>query len=196
MSETEIVIAIVRILTALPVLWWPFPGALIAIFGDGSDVFIRNAMGLDEVSDYHSFDKALDQVYMVTFLVVAMRWEAVPRNIAIVLFVFRLVGVAVFEFAGERDALWLAPNLFEFWFVFVAAIKWFGLEARPDDEREPWLGGLLPFRYETTPVAVALIGVVALKVPVEYVLHTKAWFDEFSAFQAVEWLWETVMPPW
>lgn len=196
MSATEIVIVIVRILGSLPVLWWPFPGSLFAIFADASDVFIRSAMGVDTVSDYHALDKGLDQIYMVTFLIVALRWEPVPRNIAVGLFAYRVAGVLVFEMTGERDALWLAPNLFEFWFVFVAGIKFFGLESRQNDEREPWFGGLLPFRYSAPQLAVALVGVAALKLPIEYVLHTREWFDDFSAFEAVEWIWKTVTPPW
>lgn len=196
MSTGEIIIVIVRIIGSLPVLWWPFPGSIIAILTDGSDVFIRNLVGLDSVSNYHAFDKALDQIYMFTFLVVALRWLTVPRNIAVGLYVFRLMGVLIFEATGERDALWLFPNLFEFWFVFVAGIQFFGLEAREDDEREPWLRGLLPFRYSASQLAAGLAVVAALKLPVEYVLHTREWFDRFSAFEAVEWIWKMLTPPW
>jgi hypothetical protein len=188
MSATEIVIVIVRILGALPVLFWPFAGSLFAIFADASDVFIRSAMGVDTVSNYHALDKALDGLYMVTFFIVALRWEPWPRNIAVGLFLWRAIGLIVFEMTGERDALWLAPNLFEFWFVFVAGIKFFGLEARPDDDREPWFGGLLPFRYSATQLAVAMAGVAALKLPIEYVIHMQRWMDDFSAFDAVEWI--------
>ena len=196
MSTGEIIIVIVRIIGSLPVLWWPFPGSIIAILTDGSDVFIRNLVGPDSVSNYHAFDKALDQIYMFTFLVVSLRWSTVPRNIAVGLYALRLTGVLIFEATGERDALWLFPNLFEFWFVFVAGIQFFGLEARKDDERESWLGGLLPFRYSASQLGVAMAGVAALKLPIEYVLHTREWFDRFSAFEAVEWIWKTLTPPW
>jgi hypothetical protein len=196
MSTEEIIIAIWRIVGSLPVLWWPFWGGIFAILVDGSDVFLRNTLGVEGVERYHTFDKLLDQFYMFLFLVVAMRWSPVPRNIAVVLYVFRVTGVIIFEITGERDALWLFPNLFEFWFVFVAGLQHFGLEARQDEERVPWLFGLLPFRYTGWQVTVAMVGVAALKLPVEYVLHTKAWFDEFSAFEAVEWIWDTAMPPW
>jgi hypothetical protein len=181
---------------SLPVLWWPFWGGIFAILVDGSDVFLRNAFGVEGVERYHTFDKALDQVYMFLFLVVAMRWSPTPRNIAVGLYVFRVTGVIIFEITGERDALWLFPNLFEFWFIFVAGIQYFGLEAKPNDDREPWGWGLFPVSYTPKQVIVAMLGVTALKLPVEYVLHTKEWFDEFSAFEAVGWIWEQVTPPW
>jgi len=196
MSLEEIIIAIWRIVGSLPVLWWPFWGGIFAILVDGSDVFLRNLFGIEGVERYHTFDKLLDQFYMFLFLVVAMRWSPTPRNIAVGLYVFRVVGVIIFEVTGERDALWLFPNLFEFWFVFVTGIQYFGLEAKEDDPREPWFWGLMPFSYSTLQVTVAMVVIAAFKLPIEYVLHTKEWFDEFSAFEAVEWIWDTVMPPW
>jgi hypothetical protein len=196
MSTEEIIIVIVRVLGSLPVLFWPFPGAIIAIASDASDVFIMSLLDLGGVSDYHRFDKALDQIYMVTFLIVALRWPPRLRNISIALFVYRLTGVVVFEATGERDALWLAPNLFDFWFVLVAGIRFFGLDAREDDERTPWMGGLFPFKGSVGQLGVALLAVTAAKAPVEYVLHTKEWFDRFTAMEAVEWIWRFLTPPY
>jgi hypothetical protein len=131
------IIAAVRIASALPVLRWPLAGALIAIFVDLSDLFLRDWIQLGGVNDYQSFDKWLDQAYMLTFLIVALRWEPVPRNIAVALYAYRLAGVTTFELTGDREILLLFPNLFEFWFVFVAALKTFGWEAEP----QPALGG-------------------------------------------------------
>ena len=129
MTTEEIIIAIVRILGSLPVLVWPFPGAIIAMLTDLSDLFLKDLLHLGGVDDYQSFDKWLDQVYMLAFLIVALRWQAVPRNIAVALYAYRLVGFAAFEATGERDILIAFPNLFEFWFVFVAGLKHFHLEA-------------------------------------------------------------------
>ncbi len=196
MSTEEIIIVIVRVLGSLPVLIWPFPGAIIAIASDASDVFIMSLFDLGGVSDYHRLDKALDQIYMVTFLIVTLRWPPKLRNISIALFVFRLIGVAVFELTGERDALWLAPNIFDFWFVLIAGIMFFRLDAREGEERRPWLWGFVPFRQSTGQLAVALLAATLAKAPVEYVLHTKEWFDRFTATEAVEWIWKTLTPPW
>src|SRR5206468_7634098 len=122
------IIAAVRVAGSLPVLRWPLAGAFIAIFVDLSDLFLRDWIDLGGVKDYQRFDKSLDQVYMLTFLLVALRWQAVPRNIAIALYAFRLVGSIAFEVTGARAVLILFPNAFEYWFIFVAALKHFGWE--------------------------------------------------------------------
>jgi hypothetical protein len=122
------IIAAVRVAGALPVLRWPLAGAFIAIFVDLSDLFLRDWLHLGGVKDYQSFDKWLDQAYMLTFLVVALRWQALPRNIAIALYAFRLAGFITFEITGDREILIIFPNLFEYWFIFVAALKTYGWE--------------------------------------------------------------------
>src|SRR5437773_10882361 len=77
---------------------------------------------LGGIPDYQSFDKWADQVYMVCFLVVALRWQGIERSIAIGLYAFRLVGFVAFEMTGARPLLLLFPNVFEFWFLLVAAL--------------------------------------------------------------------------
>ena len=46
----------------------PFFGAILAIVVDFSDLFMMNLIDFGEVWDYQSFDKWIDQVYMLTFL--------------------------------------------------------------------------------------------------------------------------------
>jgi len=125
------IIAAVRVAGALPVLRWPLAGAFIAIFVDLSDLFLRDWIELGGVNDYQSFDKWLDQAYMLTFLAVALRWQALPRNIAVALYAFRLAGFITFELTGDREVLILFPNVFEYWFIFIAALKAFGWEEEP-----------------------------------------------------------------
>ena len=129
-------IAAFRIAGALPVLRWPLAGAFIALFADLGDLFLREWLDLGGVNDYQRFDKWLDQVYMLTFLIVALRWQALPRNIAIALYTFRLAGFTAFEITGARDILLLFPNVFEYWFIFIAAIKTFGWEEEPGARSE------------------------------------------------------------
>ena len=73
---------------------------------------------------------------MISFLAVAVRWQALPRNIAIALYAFRLAGYAAFEISGDRDILLAFPNVFEYWFIFVAALKTFGWEGAGDEKGE------------------------------------------------------------
>jgi hypothetical protein len=196
MTTEEIIITVVRVLGSLPVLVFPFWGAIFAILVDLSDLFLKNLLDEGGVRDYQELDKWLDQVYMLTFLIVALRWEPVPRNIAVGLYAFRLLGFVVFEVTQDRELLILFPNLFEFWFVFVAGLKQFGLEASPGREGEPRLWGLLPFRYSAGQLAAVLAVLTGAKLAQEYVLHVGQWFENFTAVEAVDWMWETVTPPW
>ena len=130
-------IAAFRIAGALPVLRWPLAGAFIALFTDLTDLFLREWLDLGGVRDYQRFDKWLDQAYMLTFLAVALHWQALPRNIAVALYTYRLAGFITFEITGDRDILLLFPNVFEYWFIFIAALKTFGWEAPGTGRQEP-----------------------------------------------------------
>jgi hypothetical protein len=201
MTTEEIIIAVVRVLGSLPVLRWPFAGGILAVLTDLSDLFLKNLLHEGGVRDYQEFDKWLDQVYMLTFLAVALRWQAVPRNIAVALYLYRLAGFAVFEVTQERDLLILFPNLFEFWFLFVACIQWLGIEQTPSERpphrpRFPALTRAVGIRYSPSQLACVLPALLAGKLLQEYALHVGQWFEGFTAVEAVEWAWRTLTPPY
>lgn len=196
MTTEEIIIAIVRILGSLPVLVWPFPGAIIAMLTDLSDLFLKDALDLGGVSDYQAFDKWLDQVYMLTFLIVALRWERTPRAIAVVLYAYRVAGVAVFEITQERDLLIFFPNVFEFWFVFVSGARFFHLDVFTTTSQRERALGLVPFRYSRGQLAAVLPVLLAAKLLHEYSLHVGRWFDTFTVDELYDWVWRLLMPPY
>ena len=199
-TTEEIIILVVRIAGSLPVLAWPFPGAIIAVLTDLSDLFLRDLLHEGGVRDYQEFDKWCDQAYLLAFLVVALRWAPTPRNIAAGLYAYRLAGFAAFELTGERDILIFFPNVFEFWFIFVAGLRQFGLEAPPGaaltTAAAPRPGRLPPFRYSARQLAVVLPLLLAAKLAHEYMLHVGRWFDGFTATEAVEAVWKFLTPPW
>lgn len=168
------VIAAVRIAGSLLVLRWPFWGAVIAVLFDFSDLFMMNLLHLGGVHGYQSFDKWLDQVYMGAFLIVALRWEAVPRLVAGALYLYRVAGFAAFEATHERALLIAFPNLFEAWYFLVAGIK----EFRIDIARQRPL------------VIGAALTLLTGKFFQEYALHVGKWLDGFTAVEAVEAIWE------
>ena len=170
MSLEEWVIAVIRIAGSLPVLRWAFAGALIAIAVDLSDLFLKNYLDLGGVSDYQSFDKWLDQVYLLAFFVVALRWPDTPMTVAVGLFCWRLAGFFTFEAVGERSLLLFFPNVFEFWFVFVA----WQLHYRPG------------FAYSRRNTLAVLAICTALKLAQEYILHQAEWLDAFSTRDLIE----------
>ena len=177
MTLEVLVIALFRIAGALPVLRWPLAGALLAIAVDTSDLLLRDVLDLGGVADYQSLDKWLDQVYMACFLVIALRWQGVERSIAVGLYLFRLVGFAAFEATGDRALLFLFPNVFELWFLAVAAAHRF----RPT------------FTWSRGSVLLALVALTAVKEVQEWALHVGRVFDGYSSLDALGgfWTWLT-----
>jgi hypothetical protein len=164
-----LVIAAIRIAGSLPVLRWPLAGAILAILVDLSDLLLRDVLDLGGVGDYQTLDKWLDQVYMATFLVVAIRWMGTARRVAVALYVFRTVGFVLFELTAERTLLLVFPNVFELWFLLVAAV---GVER---------VAG-----WSTPRLIVALAGLTAVKEAQEWALHGARLFDGISSLEFLE----------
>jgi hypothetical protein len=172
------IIAVVRLAGAMPVLRWPFYGAVVALLVDQSDLFMMNLIHLGGVRDYQSFDKYLDQAYLLTFLVAALRWQGAERNVAAGLYAYRFTGFVAFEVTQSRGLLLFFPNLFEFWVLFVAGRRQFGLEDRLRGRR----------------FAVILVLMAGLKLFQEYAIHEARWLDGFTAVEAVEAVWDWLTP--
>ncbi len=176
MTLEQLVIGLARVLGSLPVLRWAFVGGIIAVLVDFSDLFMMNLLDLGGLKNYQVFDKWLDQVYMLTFLLVALRWEGPARAIAIALYAWRMVGFVAFELADSRTLLLFFPNLFEFWFLFVASLPHW----RP------------AFRFTRRNILISGGILLALKLFQEYALHVGRWLDGFTAVEAVEAIWRFV----
>jgi hypothetical protein len=219
------VIAAERVLGSLPVLRWPFYGALFAMLIDQSDLLLMNLLHLGGVNNYQSFDKDLDQVYLALFLVTALRMARaaagrvdaslakhdarIERNVSVGLYAYRLAGFAAFELTRSRGLLLFFPNLFEFWYLFIAARRQFRLEVRlplrlraarrdtaavegraaPLALNQPAQSARLP-----SSTAVVLVALVALKLFQEYALHQARWLDSFTTVDALRAIWHFVTP--
>jgi hypothetical protein len=166
-----------RVLTALPTLRWPFAGALFAILTDFSDLFLMNAIG--GIDDYQRLDKLCDLAYMLVFLKVALGWRGIERGIAVGLFAYRMLGETIFELGADRWTLLVFPNVFEFWFIAVAALHHY----RP--------GADLSRREATLAFLALLLG----KEAQEYFLHYDRFLDSFRAFDALTGIWRTIFGP-
>ena len=169
MTTEILVIAIIRIAGSLPVLRWPLAGGVLAVLVDLSDLLLRDALDLGGVGDYQSLDKWLDQVYLGAFLVVALRWSGPARSIAVALYAYRLVGFVLFEVTGERTLLLVFPNVFEFWFLLVAAVG--------TDRVAAWSGARL---------AVVLAALTAVKGAQEWAIHGARLFDGISSLEFLD----------
>ena len=168
-----LVIAVIRIAGSLPVLRWPLAGGLLAIAIDLSDLLLRDTIDLGGVPDYQALDKWLDQVYMATFLIVALRWQGLERTIAVALYLYRLAGFVLFEVTGERALLLLFPNVFEVWFIVVAAVH----AIRPG------------FEWRSSVLAAVIATCVIVKEIQEWALHGARLFDGISSLEFLDGVW-------
>ena len=173
MTLEIVLFAVLRVATSLPVLRWPLVGGLLAIGGDLADLLLRDLVDLGGVGDYQLLDKACDQVYLALFLVVALRWQGVERRVAVALYLYRLAGSLLFVATGDRAVLFLFPNVFEPWFIFVAAIHHL-----PE-----------PLRWTPARVGAVLAVLTALKLVQEWALHVGQVFESMTSIQFLEELW-------
>ncbi len=170
MTLELVLIALYRIVGSLPPLRWPLAGGLLAIFVDLTDLYWMNVLDLGGIPDYQVFDKLADQVYLAVFLIVALRWTGPERRISIVLYVFRIVGFVLFEVSGERAVLLVFPNVFEFWFLFIAALH----HVRP------------AFAWTRPRLIAVLVPLVAFKEVQEWALHCARLFDDVTFLDALD----------
>jgi hypothetical protein len=151
------------------VLRWPLAGGLLAVAADFGDLVLLTYV-VGWIPEYQAYDKLFDQFYMVTFLIVALRWQGLARSVAVALFTGRIAGVALFELTGQRGLLLAFPNVFELWFLFIAA---------RDHFRPTWqITG-----RRTVGVFAALL---ALKLGQEWLLHIDRRLDAVTLPQFVE----------
>ena len=107
-------------------------------------------------------------------LVVVLRWsEALPRNAALLLFVWRLAGVIAFEVTAHRPLLLIFPNLFENFYLYVLIAR-------------RWFPSLIP--RTVFHLLVVLMVLLVPKMIQEWVLH----WEELHPWQ---WLRNEVIEP-
>jgi hypothetical protein len=124
MTTGQIVVLALRIIVPLLILKRPLAGGIAAMLLDGLDVVIVELFGTGGMGDhYHSLDKVLDLYYLAFEAWISLSWTAqIPRTISLTLFVYRVIGVALFEIFQWRALLFVFPNLFENWFLFVLVV--------------------------------------------------------------------------
>jgi hypothetical protein len=170
LTPTFLLIAVVRVLGSLPVLRWPFAGGILAIVVDLLDLVLLDWLDPLAFVHYQAFDKYLDQVYMLTFLVVALRWEGIERNVAVALYLFRLAGFIAFELTGARMSLVLFPNVFEIWFLVVAGLHASGRSVR----------------WKAPQLVAVLAAALLVKEVQEWAIHGARLFDSMSSLQVLD----------
>ena len=114
-----------RFLLPLLIPRFPLPAILACLVLDAADQTIFQAVTDDPLAGYQSYDKALDVYYLAIAYCATMRnWrDPVAFGIARFLFIYRLVGVVVFELTQQRWVLLVFPNTFEYFFICYEVIR-------------------------------------------------------------------------
>jgi hypothetical protein len=166
------IVITVRLLVPLLILRRRLAGALLSIVADAGDIVIFNIWGRPPWP-YHQMDKILDLYYLGIEAWVAWRWAVIERRTAILLFGYRLIGVAVFEATGWRATLIVFPNLFELWFLFVL----FRDRFRPH------------YRFTVARAVGWSLVLLVPKLFQEYALHVAQWLDQWVLSDVVHTWW-------
>lgn len=154
-----LIIVIIRILVPFTILRWPLGGMILAILGDISDAMVFEKFGTGYFNmDYHRIDKFLDIYYLFFAFLVVHRWKnTLARRTAKALFLWRFAGFVVFEFSGLQYIFFIAPNIFEHFYLFWAVIIRF----------------FPSFKLTPLRLAIALFILGFPKVIQEYLMHYK-----------------------
>ena len=127
MTTATIIVLILRLVVPLSIFKWRISGAIGSMLLDGLDVVLVDAISRLTVEDsgfgtyYQTFDKTTDLYYLAIEAYVSLSWrDMLARNTSIGLFVFRLIGIVIFEAisAQYRKLVFAFPNLFENFFLY------------------------------------------------------------------------------
>lgn len=126
------IIFILRLIVPFLIFRYPLFGGVLAMLLDGLDVVFIEIIGkgtypqIDSIYDqyYHKIDKYLDMYYLSFAFIVSLKWaEQLARKTSIALFMWRLIGFILFEITQIRWLLFVAPNLFENFYLFYLAAR-------------------------------------------------------------------------
>lgn len=152
-----LLISLLRLIVPLTIFKYPFLGGSLAL---ALDYFDQDLMRLfnPAISDqYQSLDKILDIYYLGFEFLIVFRWkDKFAKNLGKTLFLYRMVGVLLFEITQIRKLLFIFPNLFEMFFLFYTGHKFF-LKKEPNLFK-PW-------------VILSLSGLFLYKIYQELSLH-------------------------
>jgi hypothetical protein len=153
-----VVVVLLRFTIPLFIPKFPLPAILAALVLDAADQTIFSMVTDDPLPGYQAYDKALDVYYQAIAYITTMRtWrDPVAFQISRFLYLYRLIGVTLFELSHARWVLLVFPNTFEYFFIAYEFV------------RTRWN----PLRMSAT----ALVGMAAfiwifIKLPQEWWIH-------------------------
>lgn len=164
-----------RLVIPLTIFRWPLYGGIASLVIDALDTNIVKLFGT-EIPNYPETDKLLDMYYLSIEVFVSWKWSNhALRTTSMVLYIWRFVGVLLFEVTGVRWLLFAAPNIFEHFFLLVA----FLYKRNSPLLQSPWF-----LSYKRIGLIVFLLWLT--KIPQELVLHVYQVNAPIETF--IEWL--------
>jgi hypothetical protein len=125
--EWTVVVLVVGGRLALPLLipYFPVPALLACLLLDSVDQSIFQQFPSIPLDGYQSYDKALDVYYLsVAYLSTLRNWtNQTAFRMSQFLYYYRMVGVIAFELTQVRAVLFIFPNTFEYFFLFVELVR-------------------------------------------------------------------------
>ena len=126
-TEWIVVILVVGGRLGLPLLipYFPVPALLSCLILDSIDQSIFQQFPSIPLDGYQSYDKALDVYYLsVAYLSTLRNWTNQGAfRMAQFLYYYRMIGVVAFELTQNRTILFIFPNTFEYFFLFVECVR-------------------------------------------------------------------------
>lgn len=152
-----IVVIAIRLIVPLAIFRFPLLGSFLGLLADTFDVVVLDFLGVTDFTKYHLEDKILDTYLLLLMGYAVSKWKnPLPKNFALFLLGYRMVGAAIFEVTKQQQVLFLFPNLFEFFFFYyLVYLKIF--------KKDPFK----KFSSLIVPCAILLV----LKLIQEYILH-------------------------
>lgn len=117
----------IRLIVPFTILRWPFAGMLAAFLADATDVIILDAAGQGFFAKFgQQIDKALDAYYLSFAAYMLQNWQnKLTKRTAIILFLWRIAGILIFEITKFAKVFFFTPNIFENFYLLVTGAKKF-----------------------------------------------------------------------
>jgi hypothetical protein len=126
-TEWIVVVLVIGGRLGLPLLipYFPVPALLSCLILDSVDQSIFQQFPAIPLDGYQSYDKALDVYYLsVAYLSTLRNWTNQGAfRMSQFLYYYRMLGVVLFELTQTRAVLFIFPNTFEYFFLFVEAVR-------------------------------------------------------------------------
>lgn len=108
-----------RLLIPLSIPRWPLFGMILAILADSFDYNLLPLKTHQDYAYYQTWDKLLDTYYLAFAAYVSFSWkDKFARRISKISFLYRLIGVSLFELTNIRLFLIFFPNFFDIFYLF------------------------------------------------------------------------------